>query len=401
MALLLAREAADAWRGLVADKKDTRKPLAKKSASTAKTSGPLSQAAQAKSPETRLKPVATGQVLASSTSDRLQLFGLPQELQDIIFEFAYPRDASKYRFGIQWKWCEKNKRNEIRGYVPKPFTGHFVDRWLVSKAFFVSAARAWFTSSAFDLTFHYPSRGFHGQEFGLFREFVVSLKMEYSHYMRLPASCKSLTQLEIVMDRGWESMPLNSKTKFAWHELFTDRDFARCLAHSTLPSLQDLKTLDLRLRRGGSRYAKTAEEQNLLEANTQALEAYLRRTALSPRKPASTASPVLPAPLYTGSKVYWSSPTGSAAPKQAADPPRKTKLQIKADKARKEARRLRRLQRVAQKTQNQLTDVSWDDVTKELTILKAWIALGKDAREASDFPMNALLELAQWRRKQS
>ncbi|KAK6439900.1 hypothetical protein LTR95_003876 [Oleoguttula sp. CCFEE 5521] len=182
---------------------ESQKPLANKSTSTAKLSSPITQAAQAKPPETKLKPVATGQVVASSTSDRLQLFGLPQELQDIIFEFAYPRDATKYRYGTTWRRSEKNKRKEIRGYVPKPFTGHFVDRWMVSKAFFVSAARAWFTSSAFDLTFHFPSRGFHGQNFGLFREFVVSLKMEYSNYMRLPASCKSLTKLEIVIDGEW------------------------------------------------------------------------------------------------------------------------------------------------------------------------------------------------------
>ncbi|OQO07419.1 hypothetical protein B0A48_07116 [Cryoendolithus antarcticus] len=401
MALLLAREAADAWRGLAADKKDTRETLAKKSASTAKTPDPLPQAAQAKSPETKLKPVATGLVLASSTSDRLQLFGLPQELQDIIFEFAYPRHAMNYRYGTAWRWSEKNKRKGIRGYVPKPFTGHFVDRWLVSKAFFISAARAWFTSDAFDLTSHYQSRGFHGQDLGLFREFVVSLKMEYSHYMRLPASCKSLTKLEIVIGREWESVPLDSKTRFAWHELFTDRDLARCLAQSTLPSLRGLETFDIKVRQGGSRYAKTAEEKSLLEANTHALETYLRRTALPPRKTAFTTSPVLPAPLYTGSRVYWSTPTGSAAPQQTADASRKIKVQTKADKARREARRLQRLQNVAQKTQKQLSDASWDDVTEKLTILKAGIASGKDAREAGDFLMNALLELAQWRRKQA
>ncbi|KAK6439901.1 hypothetical protein LTR95_003877 [Oleoguttula sp. CCFEE 5521] len=196
-------------------------------------------------------------------------------------------------------------------------------------------------------------------------------------------------------------MPHNPKTKFAWHELFTDRDLARCLASSTLPSLRGLKTFDVRLWRGGSRYPKTAEEKSLLEANNRALEAHIRRTALSPRKTGSTASPVLPAPLYTGSKVHWSAPTGFAAPQQAADVSRKTKLQTKADKARRDARRLQHLQSVAQKTRKQLSDASWDDVAEEVNTLKAGICLGKDAREASDFPLNALLELAQWRRKQA
>jgi len=72
------------------------------------------------------------------------LFGLPQELQDIIFDLAYPRtDCVKYKGRRSWESHERARRRSNRAaYVAKPFPGPKASEWLVNKRFFQSAARA-------------------------------------------------------------------------------------------------------------------------------------------------------------------------------------------------------------------------------------------------------------------
>ncbi|KAK0937578.1 hypothetical protein LTR29_010800 [Friedmanniomyces endolithicus] len=72
------------------------------------------------------------------------LLSLPQELQDIIFDFAYPRVQADYIHFTEWKIREaKRWRAANRNYTKKPFPRLLINDFFVSKAFFIAAANAW------------------------------------------------------------------------------------------------------------------------------------------------------------------------------------------------------------------------------------------------------------------
>jgi len=74
----------------------------------------------------------------SSTSEPSPLFELPQELQDIVFKFAYP--------------TTQNLKILVKSYFkspPDPFPAPKVDEWLVCRRFFTAASRAWMLAQDF------------------------------------------------------------------------------------------------------------------------------------------------------------------------------------------------------------------------------------------------------------
>ncbi|KAK3624289.1 hypothetical protein LTR56_021110 [Elasticomyces elasticus] len=84
-----------------------------------------------------------------ATAERASLLGLPQELRDIIIEFAYPVAETITYIGHD-DWHEREKaRRRANGpeHASSPFK-HEVDDWTISKAFFVDAARIFVRSQS-------------------------------------------------------------------------------------------------------------------------------------------------------------------------------------------------------------------------------------------------------------
>ncbi|KAK1050354.1 hypothetical protein LTR74_017092 [Friedmanniomyces endolithicus] len=93
----------------------------------------------------RLEPHSLPSSNSSKTrSAPRSLFSLPQELQDIIFDFAYPRVQAGYIHLTEWKTREAKKwRAAHRNYTKKPFPRLLINDLFVSKAFFIAGAKAW------------------------------------------------------------------------------------------------------------------------------------------------------------------------------------------------------------------------------------------------------------------
>ncbi|KAF2766002.1 hypothetical protein EJ03DRAFT_193211 [Teratosphaeria nubilosa] len=73
------------------------------------------------------------------------LFSIPQELQDEIFNFAYPREGEMNVICREdWRRREsERKRQDRKNYVKRPFPKSKVDDFMISKKFFLAASRAW------------------------------------------------------------------------------------------------------------------------------------------------------------------------------------------------------------------------------------------------------------------
>ncbi|KAK0263414.1 hypothetical protein LTS09_002606 [Friedmanniomyces endolithicus] len=90
------------------------------------------------------------------------LFSLPQELQDIIFDFAYPRVQADYIHLTEWKTREAFRwRAAHRNYTKKPFPKLLIIEFVVSKVFFIAAAKAWAGNQDFTkgIDFSHSSKG--------------------------------------------------------------------------------------------------------------------------------------------------------------------------------------------------------------------------------------------------
>ncbi|KAK6393946.1 hypothetical protein LTR65_002323 [Meristemomyces frigidus] len=88
----------------------------------------------------------------TTTSGRsnVHLHGLPREIQDIIFEYAYPPVADlKLVDRRQWEFREKQRRMEASNtHEVAPFPSSKVNDFMVSKEFFAVAAEAYMKNNS-------------------------------------------------------------------------------------------------------------------------------------------------------------------------------------------------------------------------------------------------------------
>lgn len=93
--------------------------------------------------------------LSFAPTRRLHLFELPQEIQDMIFNLAYPPvNGFKALTKFQWEGRELTQtRNNGKTYTYRPFPSEKASEFLVSKRYFVSASRAFVSHQVFDADF--------------------------------------------------------------------------------------------------------------------------------------------------------------------------------------------------------------------------------------------------------
>jgi len=248
-----------------------------------------------------------------------RLFDLPQELQDMIFDRVCPGiEDLKIIFKGTWDSQARDKRMEDEGYTSPVFPPYKVNEWLISKRYFLAAARTWFGAQKFDFNPNDAlspenSEMFMSQSFGLYEKFATSAHVSNNgldgmlgYRFRGIDLCQNLKRLTIEQDWwGVESV----EGKYAWQAIM-DRDdledalgvtdfFGGKVHVKALAGIQSLEVVS-----GYHPYAKTTKQKDLVAANSSLLEDILREQTEQPRPSAESEPPKTRFPLYPGSKVY-------------------------------------------------------------------------------------------------
>lgn len=238
-----------------------------------------------------------------------RLYNLPQELQDIIFEYAYPQeDDLNIVFKNTWDLDEQhNRKTEGPSYVRKPFPSPKVDEWMVSKGFFKAAAKAWMGAQTFHERARYPdvfvftiSDAFLEQENKLFCEFgtQAAAKIEFLSYMFLPAfaQCQNLKRLKVLVDeRFFDS--LDRHAKLPWEEVFTDAELSTVSSHCDIVTLQRLEsmsgTIDIEFEVTSSHFLDSSSKREVLAENFNRLLNFARQATFGSLAEALESPPKL------------------------------------------------------------------------------------------------------------
>lgn len=225
---------------------------------------------------------------------------LPVEIQDMIFKLSFPPKAGVNLY-TRHDWCHEQIR-DMR--IPRPYPGPKVNDFMVSKAFFVSAAKVYVTNQRIFCGMK-PDQVHHARLLrtpGIFTAFVQELEANLLFFDSLE-HCASLKRLEATVDSidvelcfdGWEpdsTEPL--------HKMY----FLRCSIVRQVRKLRGLQHVTLR---PGYRPCNTDEEKQIWESNVHLLEDLIKSRVLLPKKTSTWAVSIIPGaaagPLYAGSRV--------------------------------------------------------------------------------------------------
>ncbi|KAK6439869.1 hypothetical protein LTR95_003923 [Oleoguttula sp. CCFEE 5521] len=132
-------------------------------------------------------------------------FDLPQELQDLIFAFAYTAEpTTKWIFPNEWRLREVEKRRRSLDYVMKPFPRFKINDWLVSKRYFVGAATAQIGSATWK-----PPRAFRLQidvATQMLRQFIQHIEVNLYQIDEIANSWPGLRHLTVTIAHEWAGL---------------------------------------------------------------------------------------------------------------------------------------------------------------------------------------------------
>ena len=211
----------------------------------------------------------------------LHLLKLPQEIQDIIFDFAYPAiDHFKVITRTQWSEREWEKRRARgKSYARQPFTTPTVSSFLISKNFFTSAAKAFVSNQT--LTHSHASILLRTPRCTLITTFVRKTILSLMDLMLLSANKKLPPTLKHIAVQV-RSLDFNDCVgpKFAWEEVFSDSDLRAIIKHYKLDGISGLK--EFQLLPDKNHYAKSQDEEKYWTFNIRILEGYIRMRVTKP-----------------------------------------------------------------------------------------------------------------------
>lgn len=200
-----------------------------------------------------------------------QLFDLPQEIQDMIFDYAYPKvNDLKILYKRTWDFKEKRKRKERgKGYKIQQFPSLKVDEFLVSKRFYLAAAKAFIGNQLWIHPYPYAweSKPRDNNIICKFSKTAVDSLSAAGHIDSLP----SLRKITFEVDQyPFETL----KTRYPWEQQLTAADFKEVADHYRFGSLAKLQEFNFKF--GRSYYIRTKDERDTWDSNMRGFEAYVR-----------------------------------------------------------------------------------------------------------------------------
>ena len=198
-----------------------------------------------------------------------QLLDLPQELQDIIFDLAYPAEpkTNSYRTPKQWEHYQQVLRKSDSNYKTRPFPAPKVSQFLVSKTFFKNAAEAWVRNQHFE-----PREGNAWAElakYGMLCQRVEKVTLQYGLDIHLLERLPRLKELTVVLNHeALELLKQNSVKRWLRYD-----DYG---ANSVLLRLRGLRRFRLEVGMGRNT-VELCGDWAQLQSNVAVLQEYVRR----------------------------------------------------------------------------------------------------------------------------
>lgn len=231
----------------------------------------------------------TASTSASEEGRKVGLLYLPQELEDIIFNLAYPcQPDAIWLDHNDWVKKERSKQRADRTcYTTRAFPRTKVHEFLVSKQYFVAAARAWVGNQKIDTerspAFDFVPTGMAG---GIVSAYVVDMRCSLYNFIgtRMVYLLPRLVALEIVVDY-WKFESVKPRT--AWDDELTVQDFNEVEAVMKLTYLSGLRKFKLIPDR--CYHADTEAQKERWARNVQAFEDLLRPYVVGKRLPEASA----------------------------------------------------------------------------------------------------------------
>lgn len=221
-------------------------------------------------------------------------FKIPQELEDMIFDMAYPaEDLSRYISKEDWDKREMDTLRESESdYTARPFPPATVNDLMVSRGFYDSASKAW----ARNQRFHNSSSGnnaFRTLHFcffnmGLHKSFIVEncAELVLHHFDNQNSRVYDLPGLRYLSIEVNELLFKSLEPRFAWKCALSKEELETVMRSFKLDRLSALVKFTMSPK--AFSYAKTPTHKRQFAENVQALEDLVKPIATRCREPSAT-----------------------------------------------------------------------------------------------------------------
>ncbi|KAK3072660.1 hypothetical protein LTR53_006399 [Teratosphaeriaceae sp. CCFEE 6253] len=243
--------------------------------------------------------------------ERPELLTLPQEIQDLILNFAYARNG-KLRIISKDDWIKADKTAQLKtkaDYIWAPEPRPKVVAFMVSKAFFFMAAKAFIQDALLRPSPRCSARGYRSMNTissaGIGHAWLRSLDMDLRAFPLTPPSALRSLTLSLREDDLWTTEKSPWEFNIPEADVWTHPDIKRVLKVRGLAHFA--------LRASPARYLQTSVQHRQWDRNLQLIEDIIRPIVQQPESKAASSDGSMRYPatasLYPGSLV---SATGSA-----------------------------------------------------------------------------------------
>lgn len=207
----------------------------------------------------------------TAPAQRPSLLTLPQELIDIIFDYAYSgTPGASYISRYRWDRREKQKRKLECDDVQRPFPAVKATEWMISKRFFTTAAQSFLQKENFHDRNYVLNDACLGKNSLLFH--YVTAATVFQHDFRYFATLPRLSNLTIKIHDGTFD---DLYPKFAWRHTIEDEEFRTTEIYRQIMQCHSLQQFAATPRT--CRHADTASEKDMWKRNVAAFQTLLTR----------------------------------------------------------------------------------------------------------------------------